>query len=53
VLRQLRARTYGGDADDGPSVRGARARTEALRRGLGASRGGMRVGARVTSGQST
>jgi hypothetical protein len=40
VLRWLRDRAYGGDAANGPPVRGTCTRTAARRRGLGAPRGG-------------
>jgi hypothetical protein len=52
VLRRLGARAHGGDIADGPPVRGARSRTAALRRGLGAPRAGRRVGARVGLGRA-
>jgi hypothetical protein len=47
VLRRFGHRTYGGGDADGPPVRGACACTAARRRGLGAPRGGERIGARA------
>jgi hypothetical protein len=52
VLRRLGHRAYGGNTADGPPVRGACARTAALRRGLGAPRAGRRVGAWVGLGRA-
>jgi hypothetical protein len=47
VLRRLGQRAYGGDAADGPPVRGACACTVARQRGLDTPRGGGRVGERA------
>jgi hypothetical protein len=52
MLRRLGHHVYGGDAADGPPVRGVCARTAALRRGLGTPRAGRRVGARVGLGRA-